>query len=106
MIYLMYMYLLLFGICIMSLHVFIFGMYLMFMYVLGFGTLHNSHMMWQQGYCLYLTDETFHMSITMLLLHEFHHDDVRRKQESFFLWLLLGEYGMISSHTLHNEDRG
>ena len=99
-------YFLLFGICLMSLHVFLFGIYLMFMYVLGFGRKHDSHMMWHKGAHLYCSDETFHMSTSMLLLHDLHHDDVRRQQESFFLWLLLGEYGMIYSHTLHDDDRG
>ena len=80
MIYLMSMYLIFFGICLMSLHVFIYGIYLVFMCVLGFGTKHNSHMMWHKGSYLYFFNETFHMSISMLLLHDLHHDDVRRQQ--------------------------
>ena len=106
MIYLISMYLLFLGICFMYLHVFMFGMYLMFMYVLGFGRKYNSHMMWHKGACFYYVDETSHMSINILLLHDLYHDNVRRQQESLFLWLLLGEYGLISSHTLHENDRG
>ena len=102
MIYLISLYLLLCGICLMSLHIFLFGTYLMFMYVLGFERKHNSHMVWHKGACLYYFDETDHMSITILLLHDLPHDNARRQQESFFLWLLLGEYGMNYSHTLHD----
>ena len=106
MIYLMSIYLLLFGICLMSLHELLFGIYLMFMYVLGFGTWHNFHMMWQQRTCLYCSDMTSHTSISMLLLHDLHHDYVRWQQESLLLWLLLGEYGLISPHTFHDDERG
>ena len=87
----------------MSLHVVLFVMYLMFMYVLGFGRDYNFHMMWHKGACLYYVDETFHMSTTILLLHDLHHDNVRWQQdESLLLWLLLGEYGLNSSHTLYD----
>ena len=78
MIYLMSLYLLLFGICLMSLHVFSFGNYLMFMYVLGVGRKYNSPMMWHKGACLYYVDEASHMSITISLLHDLHHDNARR----------------------------
>ena len=80
MLYLMSIYLLLFGICLMYLHVFIFGMHLMFMYVLGFGRKYNSHMMWHKGACSYYVDETSHISITILLLHDLHHDNARGQQ--------------------------
>ena len=63
-------------------------------------------MMWQQGAWLCWVDVTFYMSISMLLLHGLHDDDVRWQQESLLLWLLLGEYGLIFSHTLHNEEGG
>ena len=79
----------------------------MFMYVLGVGRKYNSHMMWHQGACLYYVDVTSHMSITILLLHDLHHDNARRQQESLLLWLLLGEYAkMIYSHALHDIDGG
>ena len=71
-----------------------------------FGTWHDSHMMWQRGACFYCFDVTFHMSISMLFLHDLHHDDVRWQQESLLLWLLLGEYGLTFFHTLHNDDGG
>ena len=45
--------------------------------VLVFGTLYGTHMMWQQGAWLYWSDMTFYISISMLLLHELHYDDVR-----------------------------
>ena len=86
----------------MYLHVFLFGIYLMFIYVLGFGRKYNSHMMWHKGACLYYVDETSHMSITILLFHDLHHDDGRWQQESLLLSLLLGEYGLNSSHKLHD----
>ena len=85
---------------------YVFGIYLMFMYVIWFGRKYNSHMMWHKGACLYYVYDTSHMSITVLLLHDLHHDDVRMKQESLLLWLLLGGYGLISPHTLHDDDRG
>ena len=44
------------------------------------------------------------MSISMLFLHGLHDDDVRWKQESLLIWLLLGEYGQTFSHTLHDEN--
>ena len=42
------------------------------------------------------------MSMSMLLLHGLHDDDVRLQQESLLLWLFLGEYGLTFSHTLHD----
>ena len=106
MIYLMSLYLLLFEICLMYLYEFLFGMYLMFMYVLGVGRKYNSHMMWHKGACFYYVDETSHMSITIFLLHELHHGNARRQQEPLLLWLILGEYGLNYSHTLHDTVGG
>ena len=90
----------------MYLLVFLFGMYLMLMYVLGFGRNYNSHMMWHTGACLYYFNETSHMSISLLLLHDLHHDNARRHQESLLIWLLLGEYGLNYSHILHDTIGG
>ena len=38
----------------------------------------------------------------MLLLHCLYGDGVARQQEFLLLWMFLGEYGLISFHTLHN----
>lgn len=70
--------------------------------VLLVGTWHDTYIMWQQGVWLYWADLIFFMSIIMFLLHGLYDYNVRRQQELFFLWLLLGEYGLIFSHTLHD----
>ena len=38
----------------------------------------------------------------MMLLHDLYDDEMRKQQEMLLLWLLLGEYGLILSHTLHD----
>ena len=70
------MYLPLFEVCLMYSH----------------GRKNNSHMMYK-GVGLYYVDEASHMSILVLLLHDFHFENARRQQESLLLWLHLGEYG-------------
>ena len=42
------------------------------------------------------------MSTIMFLLHSLYGDGVGRQQELLLLWKFLGEYGLISFHTLHN----
>ena len=61
-------------------------------------------MMWYEGACLYYVDETFHMSIIVLLLHDPYVDKARGLQKSLLLWLLLGEYGYypIAHHFLNH----
>ena len=74
------------------------------MHELWFGRKDDSHMMWYKGVCLYYVDETFPISIIVLLLHDPHVDEARRLQKSLFLWLLLGEYGYhaIAHHFLNH----
>ena len=40
---------------------------------------------------LYWVDVTFHMSISMFLLHDAHEEE-RKQQDLLLLWLLLGEF--------------
>ena len=58
--------------------------YPMSMGVLLFGTLHGTHMIWQQGAWLCWADVTFYMLISMLFLHGLHDDDVRWSKSHFF----------------------
>lgn len=70
-----------------------------------FGTWRNTLMMCNDGVCFYWDDMTFHMSINMLLLHDPHYY-VKRQQEILLLWLLLGEFGLTYSPTLHGNYGG
>ena len=54
-------------------------------------------MMYINGVFLYWADVTFHMSISMFLLHGAH-EEVRRQQDLLLLWLLLGEFGLSILH--------
>ena len=58
--------------------------------------------MMYEGVGLYFVDETTHMSIIVLLLHDLHFDNARRQQESLLLWQLLREYGLKFFHTHHD----
>ena len=59
---------------------------------------------WQQGFWVYCGDVISFMSTIMLFLHSLYDDGVGRQQELLFLWKLLGEYGMILSHALHDVE--
>ena len=61
--------------------------------------------MCNDGIDLYWDDMTFHMSIIMLLLHCLH-ENVKKQQDILLLWLILGEFGLTYSHSLHNDDGG
>ena len=98
----MSMYSPMFEICLIYPHVFLLEG--CFMHEIWLGRRDDSHMMWYEGSCLYYVDETFHMSIIVLLLHDPHVDKARRLQKSLLLWLLLGEYGYypIAHHFLNH----
>ena len=51
---------------------------------------------------MYWGDVIYFMATIMLLLHSLYGDGVGRQQELLLLWILLGEYGLIFSHTLHD----
>ena len=51
---------------------------------------------------MYLDDVISFVSTIMLLLHSLYGEGVGRQQELLLLWKLLGEYGLILSHTLHD----
>ena len=38
----------------------------------------------------------------MMLLHDLYDDDEMRRQQELLLWILLGDYGLIFSHNLHD----
>ena len=67
--------------------------------VLWFGALHDNHMLWQQKIWLY---GAFYKSTIMMLFYDLFDGEMRRQQRLLLLWLLLGEYGLIFSHTLHD----
>ena len=54
---------------------------------------------------MYWGDVIFFISTIMLLLNDLYDDGVGRQLELLLLWLLLGEYGLILSHTLHDVAR-
>ena len=41
----------------------------------------------------------------MMLLHDLYDEEMGRQQDFLLLWILLGEYGLIFSHTLHDVAR-
>ena len=63
-------------------------------------TWHGTLMMCIDGVCLYWDDVTFHMSISMFLLHDAHEEE-RKQQYHLFLWFLLGEFGLSILHGGH-----
>ena len=65
-------------------------------------TWHGTLMMCIDGVCLYWAYVTFHMSISMFLLHDAHEEE-RKKKGILFLWLLLVEFGLS---ILHGGDGG
>lgn len=92
-----------FEICLRSSHVFMFEIY--FMYVPCFGKDDNFPKVYD-GAGLYFFDETNHMSINILLLHDPHFYNSRTQQESLLLSLFLREYGLKSLHTHHDVLEG
>ena len=63
---------------------------------------HDALMMCIDGVYLYWADVTFHMSISMFLIHDAHEKE-RKQQDLLLLWLLLGEFGLSN---LHGGDGG
>ena len=58
---------------------------------------HDILMMCIDYVSLYWADVTFHMSISMFLLHDAHEGE-RKQQNLLFLWLLLGDFGLSILH--------
>ena len=65
-------------------------------------TWHGTCIIWQQEVLVYWGDVISFISTIMLLLHGLYVGSVGRQQELLFLWMFLGEYGLIFFHTLHN----
>ena len=66
------------------------------------GTWHGTCIIWKQVFWVHCDDMEFFMSIIMFSPHDLYDGGVRRQQELLLLWLLLGEYGLNFSHTLHD----
>lgn len=69
------------------------------------GTWHGTYIILRQGVWVYWNDLMSFISTLMLLLQDLYDDGVGRQLEILFLWLLLREYGLILSHTLHDVAR-
>ena len=52
---------------------------------------------------MYWGDVISFISTIMMLLYDFYDDEMRRQQRLLLLWLLLGEYRLIFSNTLHGD---
>ena len=70
--------------------------------VLMVGTWHGTSIIWKHGVWVYWGDVISFMSTIMLLLRYLYDDGVGRQQELLLVLLLLREYGLIFSHTLHD----
>ena len=69
------------------------------------GTWHGTYIIWKQGVWVYWSDVISFISTIVLFLHDLYDDGVGRQLELLILWLLLREYGLILSHTLHDVAR-